>query len=45
MTFRGCGDLRLSSPRAYDASKTDDLALSVARIHERFPQAPLFIVG
>lgn len=45
MTFRGCGDLRLASPRAYDAAKTEDLALAVACIHERFPQAPLFLVG
>lgn len=45
MTFRGCGDLKLSSPRAYDASKTEDLDLAVSLIHERFPRAPLFLVG
>lgn len=45
MTMRGCGDLTLSTPRAYDASKTEDLDLAVVRVHERYPQAPLFLVG
>ncbi len=45
MTFRGCGDLRLSSPRAYDAGKTEDLDLAVSLIHSRYPEAPLFLVG
>lgn len=45
MTMRGCGDLTLSTPRAYDAAKTEDLDLAVSRIHERYPQVPLFLVG
>ena len=45
MTMRGCGDLTLSTPKAYDACKTEDLDLAVSRIHERYPQAPLFLVG
>jgi hypothetical protein len=45
MIFRGCGDLILTSPQAYDASKTGDVALAVNTIHARFPDAPLFLVG
>lgn len=45
MTFRGCGDLTLTSPYAYDASNTADLSLAVDTIHGRFPDAPLFLVG
>lgn len=45
MTMRGCGDLTLSTPKAYDACKTEDLDLAVSRIHKRYPQAPLFLVG
>lgn len=25
MTFRGCGELMLTSPQAYDACKTEDI--------------------
>lgn len=45
MTYRGCGSLNLSSPQAYDAATTNDVALAVETIRTRFPTAPLFMVG
>eukprot|EP00667_Euglena_gracilis_P016543 EG_transcript_17332 len=42
---RGCGDSKLTSPRAYCAASSDDCREVVAYIHRCRPSAPLLAVG
>lgn len=45
MHFRGCSDEPNRLPRSYHSGETTDLAYVVSLLHQREPDAPLFVVG
>ena len=42
---RGCGGLKLTSPRIYSAVHTDDVHLTMVHLHARYPRARVAAVG
>ena len=42
---RGCGGLKLESPRPYSQLDTDDVQTAIAGLRNMYPDAPILLAG
>ena len=42
---RGCGGLKLASPRPYSQLDTDDVQTAIAGLRKMYPDAPILLAG
>ena len=45
MPCRGCGGLKLESPRPYSQLDTDDVHTAIAGLRKMYPDAPILLAG
>eukprot|EP00951_Prasinocladus_malaysianus_P035821 scaffold372431_cov40-Prasinocladus_malaysianus.AAC.1 len=43
--FRGCGGLKLTSPKGYSAAYIDDVRMAIETLKDMYPKAPLAAIG